>query len=122
MQTIRVEMYSEKLTELKRKKAEKQISLSEDEYNMELSKLENLILKAEKDLKENPAEKIDYQTINFWSNVQTSDGITVYYEFKMTLNSDLEITKAIENSSIGKKNPQTAILYKTSATRKVTSR
>jgi hypothetical protein len=89
---------------------------------MELSKLENLILKAEKDLKENPAEKIDYQTINFWSNVQTSDGITVYYEFKMTLNSDLEITKAIENSSIGKKNPQTAILYKTSATRKVTSR
>ena len=50
--------------------------------------------------------------IHFWSNIQTQDGIRVYYELNMKLNNDYEVIEAIENSSIGKKNQDSRIAYK----------
>lgn len=109
--TMRIEMYEEKITDLKKRKETGSYSGTEEQYKEELGQLEGALKKA-MDADASGIKKVTHYQVHFWSNIQTVDGITVYYELIVKLDNDYQITEAIENSSIGKKSSETKIVYK----------
>lgn len=114
IQSSRIEMYEEKIASLKRDKAEGKYSGTAEQYEKDAKKYQAAADDAKKKLSSISA--VEYYTINFWTNIMTSDGITVYYEIKIRLDAQFVILSAIENSSVGKKSANTKISYKKGAT------
>jgi hypothetical protein len=110
IQTMRIELYEEKIETLEQKKANGTYNGTDENYNADITKLSGAIEKAKAAI--NTMDRVSYFQIHFWSNIQTQDGITVYYELNMKLNNDYQVIEAIENSSIGKKNQDSKIAYK----------
>jgi hypothetical protein len=110
IQELRIEAYTEKIALVKDKKLAGTYTGSEDDYAKEIKKLEDALTRANELLLQ--AQRIDYFQIHYWTNIQTVDGITVYYELILKLNQDYAIIEALENSSIGKKSAASKIAYK----------
>lgn len=111
IQVMRSRMYEDRLNELEEDKKKGKYKKSDKEYEKEHSELKESCTNAKEDL-ENFKFRVSHYSIHFWSNVQTDDGITVYYEFIVKLNNDYNVTDAVINSSIGKKDKNTQIVYK----------
>lgn len=109
--SMRAEAYEQRVKDLEKEKQAGRYKKSEDEYQKEHKELNDAFLKI-KNEKDNFVERIDYILIHFWSNIQTNDGITVYYEHIIKLNNNFQVIEATVNSAIGKKSDQTQILYK----------
>lgn len=110
IQTKRIELYEEKAEELKEKKANGTYTGSDENYSTDLNKFNRAVQKSKAIVK--TIDRVTHYHIHFWTNIQTKDGITVYYELNMKLDNDYTVTEALENSSIGKINEDTKIAYK----------
>lgn len=108
---MRSRAYKERVTDLEADKAAGRYKGTEEAYQKELQTLKDAYTKAQTDA-DNYVLRADSYTIHFWSNIQTTDGITVYYEHIVTLDNSYRVTAAVVNSAIGKKDENTQILYK----------
>ena len=108
---MRAEMYKKRLTALENQKSKGTYKKSDGEYETEHTTLRENLDKSQKEADEF-TNRAEYYRIHFWSNIQTNDGITVYYEHIMKLDNDYKVIEATENSAIGKKSSETKILYK----------
>ena len=50
--------------------------------------------------------------INFWANIQTNNGLTVYYQHYVTLSDNFEVTDAKVTKAVGKESDDVEIIYK----------
>ncbi len=108
---MRSRAYKERVTDLETEKAAGRYKGTEEAYQKELQTLKDAYIKAQSEA-DNYVLRADSFTVHFWSNIQTTDGITVYYEHIVTLDNSYRVTAAVVNSAIGKKDENTQILYK----------
>ena len=108
---LRSNAYKDRIVELEKEKENGQFKGSDDEYEKEHKHLQEQYEKIKGDF-ENITNRATHYKISFWSNIQTNDGITVYYEHIVTLNNSYQVTDAEINSAIGKKSDKTEIVYK----------
>lgn len=108
---MRSRMYKTRVEDLEADKKRGAYKKSDAEYDKEHKELEDAYLKVKKQA-DNMEQRVTHFQIHFWSNIQTNDGITVYYEHIVKLDNDYQVTEATINSAIGKKSEATAILYK----------
>ena len=108
---MRAKAYQERVTEFEQEKAAGRFKGTQEAYDTEHKTLSDAHKKAQTEA-DNYKERADYYLIHFWSNIQTTDGITVYYEHIVKLNNAYQVTEATINSAIGKKDENTQILYK----------
>ncbi|MBK7128804.1 MAG: hypothetical protein IPM74_02340 [Crocinitomicaceae bacterium] len=108
---MRAKAYKERVTDLENDKASGRYKGTEDAYTKEHQSLTDAYQQAQT-AADTYVERADYYVIHFWSNIQTTDGITVYYEHIVKLNNNYQVTEATINSAIGKKDENTKILYK----------
>lgn len=117
IQEMRLDVYREKISALKQKKEKGEYKGSDQAFAEEMASLEKILHDAEESIDPTVNKVTHYQT-HFWSNIQTSDGITVYYELILKLDNNYTITEVIENSSIGKTD-ESHIAYRKNATIRV---
>ena len=108
--TARIEIYDDKITAIKDKKAKGEYTGSEENYFADINKLTRAVEKSKAIIK--TIDRVTHYQIHFWTNIQTKDGITVYYELNMKLDNGYKVIEAFENSSIGKINADSNIAYK----------
>lgn len=108
---MRAKAYKERVTDLEQEKAAGRFKGTQAEYDAQLSDLNAAAGKAQYEA-DNFKQRADYYLIHFWSNIQTTDGITVYYEHIVKLNNAYQVIEATINSAIGIKDENTQILYK----------
>ena len=108
---MRSRAYKERVTDLEKEKAAGRYKGTEEAYQKEHEELNTAWLNAQKTA-DNFVNRADYYLIHFWSNIQTTDGITVYYEHIIKLDNSYRVIEATVNSAIGKKDENTQILYK----------
>lgn len=109
IQTMRIELYAEKIAALEKKKTDGDYTGTEEAFQSDIKKLSGAIEKAKLAL--DKIDRVDYFQIHFWTNILTKDGITVYYELILKLDGNYAVTQATENSSIGKKGADSKIAY-----------
>lgn len=114
IQTMRLETYNDKIETLKSKKEAGEYHGTDEQYENDLRKLSNALKRAEETISH--IDKVSHYETHFWTNIQTKDGITVYYELIVKLDNDYKVTEAKENSSIGKKSAETKIAYQKDTT------
>ena len=110
IQVMCSEMYKERVDNLEKIKKAGRYKKSDTDYEKEHKELNDAYLKVQNDV-DNFKFRANYYQISFWSNIQTNDGITVYYEHIVKVNNDYQVIEATINSSIGKKSDATEILY-----------
>jgi hypothetical protein len=110
IQVMRSKMYKERVEDIEKSKAAGRYKKSDTDYEQEHKDLKDAYIKIQTDV-DNFKFRVSHFQISFWSNIQTNDGITVYYEHIVKLDNDLKVTEAVINSSIGKKSEATDILY-----------
>lgn len=111
IQVMRSRMYKERLDDLEKSKSIGRYKKSDAEYEKEHSELKASYTKIQEGA-DNFEYRVSHFEIHFWSNIQTNDGITVYYEHIVQLDNDYRVIDATINSSIGAKSDKTEILYK----------
>jgi len=109
--TERAKAYKERVTDLEQEKSGGQYRGTQEAYDAEHKTLNDAYLKIQSEA-DNCKNRADYYLIHFWSNIQTTDGITVYYEHIMKLNNSYNVIEATINSAIGKKDENTLPVYK----------
>lgn len=113
---MRSDAYKEMLNDLEKDKAAGKYNGTDEAYEKEHSELQEKYNGILADANSS-TNRVDYYQISFWSNIQTNDGITVYYEHIVKLNGNFEVTEAVINSAIGTKSDKTEIVYKEGATK-----
>ncbi len=111
---MRTEAYAEMLGDLEKDKKAGKYNGTDEEYDTEYGELKEKydgIVESGNNI----TNKADYYQISFWSNIQTNDGITVYYELVVKVSDAFIVTSATINSSIGTKSESTEIIYKKGA-------
>ena len=111
IQVMRARMYKERLSDLEKSKKIGRYKKSDAEYKKEHDQMQNAYDKIQVDA-DNFKFRVSHFEIHFWSNIQTNDGITVYYEHIVQLDNDYRVIDTIINSSIGAKSDKTEITYK----------
>jgi hypothetical protein len=111
IQVMRSRVYKERVADLESDKKNGRYKKTEADYEKEHQELSDAYHKVQAAV-DGHKERVTHFEIHFWSNIQTNDGITVYYEQIMHLDNDFKVTNATINSSIGAKSDKTAILYK----------
>lgn len=111
---MRSHAYQDMLTDLENDKKNGRFSGTEEAYQKEHDELKAKYDEIQQQAG-NMAKRAEYFQISFWSNVQTNDGITVYYEFIVKLDNDYKVFEALINSAIGLKSDKTEIVYKKGA-------
>lgn len=114
IQTTRIEMHSAKIESLRDQEKNGTFNGTAEELAESIHRLEQSIQSAQEALK--TIVPIDHYEVNYWSNIQTRDGITVYYEFVISLDGNFKIISVKENSSVGKISPESKIAYQSSYT------
>ncbi len=109
IQAMRITFYEEKISNLKFDKESGTYEGTIEDFQSEIKTYEDAIQKVKNILLN--IQKVDHYEIQFWSNIQCMDGITVYYELLIKIDSNMNILEAIENSSIGKKVAGSKIAY-----------
>ena len=110
IQVMRSRMYKQRVEDIEKTKAAGRYKKTDAEYEKEHQELKDAYTKVQKDV-DTFKFRVSHFQISFWSNIQTNDGITVYYEHILKLDNDYKVTEAVINSSIGKKSEATEILY-----------
>jgi hypothetical protein len=110
MQSLRIKLYEEKIQELKAAKENETYTGTSESLERDLNKLDTKLTQSKELI--DSIQRINYYETHFWTNIQTTDGITVYYELIIKQNHLFEILEARENSSIGKKGTGSKIAYK----------
>lgn len=110
MQDLRIELYEEKIASLQQAKIEGTYAGTAESYASDLKKLTDKRTQTQELIKK--IQRVDYYETHFWTNIQTMDGITVYYELIVKQDYLYQVIKALENSSIGKKSTESKIAYK----------
>ncbi len=110
IQTMRLEMYAEKIGALEKTKANGEYNGSDESYDADHKRLSETLESAKNSI--GKIKRADYYQAHFWSNIQTNSGITVYYELIVKVDDNYKVIEVIENSSIGKKTPTAKIVYK----------
>ena len=108
---LRTNAYKGRVDDLEKDKANGRYKKSDEEYEKEHKELEDAYLKIKSE-RDAVASRVDHFQIHFWSNIQTNDGITVYYEHIVKLDQNYNVIDATINSAIGKKSDKTEIVYK----------
>lgn len=108
---MRAQGYKERVTDLEAEKKAGRYGGSQEEYDQEYKELNDAYLKVQAEA-DNHQNRADHYLIHFWSNIATTDGITVYYEHIVKLNNAYQVTEATINSAIGKKDENTKPIYK----------
>jgi len=107
----RSKAYKERVADLEKDKASGVYKGTQEQYDTERKTLNDAYLKVQNEA-DNCKNRADYYLIHFWSNIQTTDGITVYYEHIIKLNNAYQVIEANINSAIGKKDENTKPIYK----------
>ena len=108
---MRTDMFKDRLASLERRRAAGSYKGSDADYEAEHKDLQEKYDAGKKEVDEFENRVLYYQ-VSFWSNIQTTDGLTVYYEYIVKLDSDYKVTEYEENSAIGKKDGNTKPLFK----------
>ena len=108
---MRAKAYKERVTDLETQKSSGRYKGTQEEYEKEHTTLKDAYTKIQNEVDTHP-NRADYYTINFWTNIQTTDGITVYYEHIVKLDNSYQVIEATINSAIGKKDENTLPIYK----------
>lgn len=111
IQVMRARMYKERLTDLEKSKKIGRYKKSDAEYDKEHKEMSESYKKIQTGA-DNFEFRVSHFEIHFWSNIQTNDGITVYYEHIVQLDNGYQVIDATINSSIGAKSDKTEITYK----------
>ena len=110
MQSLRMQLYEEKIHALNAAKENGTYAGTSESLERDLNKLDTKLTQTKELIAS--IQRVDYYETHFWKNIQTTDGITVYYELIIKQNHLFEIIEARENSSIGKKGTGSKIAYK----------
>jgi len=110
MQAMRIELYEGKINSLKQAKDDGTYAGSAEAYEADVKKLSDKLTQTHELLTK--IQRVDHYETHFWTNIQTTDGITVYYELIIKQDHLFHVIEAIENSSIGKKGSGSKIAYK----------
>lgn len=108
---MRAKAYKERVSDLENQKSTGKYKGTQAEYEKELITLKDAYTKIQNEVDTHPS-RADYYLIHFWTNIQTTDGITVYYEHIMKLDNNYQVIEATINSAIGKKDENTQPIYK----------
>jgi len=107
----RSKAYKERVSDIEKQKSGGVYKGTQEQYDTEHKTLNDAYLKVQNEA-DNCKNRVDYYLIHFWSNIQTTDGITVYYEHIVKLNNAYQVIEATINSAIGKKDENTLPIYK----------
>lgn len=110
MQSLRIQLYEEKIQALNAAKENGTYAGTSESLENDLNKLDTKRTQTKELIAS--IQRVDYYETHFWTNIQTMDGITVYYELIIKQNHLFEILEAHENSSIGKRGTGSKIAYK----------
>lgn len=107
---MRTHAYEDMINELEADKKRGAYKGTDAEYQKEHDDLSTKL--AEIKSQASGIKRAEYYQISFWTNCQTNDGITVYYEFIVKCDNDYKVFDALINSSIGAKSEKTEIVFK----------
>jgi hypothetical protein len=98
-------------TELSDQYTSGSLNKTKEEYDKMIKKTDRKIDSLQTLVKNTPAGTSGFE-VDFWANILTNNGLTVYYKHHIILNKDYTVTKHTVTSSVGKANDQQKILYK----------
>ncbi len=88
-----------------------QLNKTKDEFDAMMKRTDRKIDSMQTLLKSTPAGVSGFE-IDFWANIMTNNGLTVYYKHHLILDAEYKVTTHTVTSSVGKTNEQQKILYK----------
>lgn len=115
MESIKVNMYTNQLENLERRKKMGKYTKSDQDFESEKKALQEKIAKTKSQLNDFKP-RVTYYEVYLWSNIQCKNGLVLYMEIYFKLNDNYEVTSHRINSSIGgEKDPsKNQIMYKKS--------
>jgi len=88
-----------------------ELNKSQEEFDKMIKKTERKIDSLQTLVNNTPAGASGYE-IDFWANILTNNGLTVYYKHHIVLNKDYTVTSFKVTSAVGKANEEQKILFK----------
>lgn len=88
-----------------------QLKKTKEEFDAMMKKTDRKIDSLQILLKNTPAGVSGFE-VDFWANIMTNNGLTVYYKHHLILDAEYKVTNHTVTSSVGKTNDQQKILYK----------
>lgn len=88
-----------------------ELKKSKEEFDKMISKTDRKIDSLQKLVNSTPAGSSGYE-VDFWANILTNSGLTVYYKHHLILNKDFVVTSHKVSSAVGKTSEEQKILYK----------
>jgi hypothetical protein len=88
-----------------------ELSKTKDEFDKMMSRTDRKIDSLQNLVNTTPAGSSGYE-VDFWANILTNSGLTVYYKHHVTLNKDYVVTGYKMTSAVGKTNDEQKILLK----------
>ncbi|MFK8037765.1 MAG: hypothetical protein AB8B74_05705 [Crocinitomicaceae bacterium] len=107
---LRSDQYKKKIDDLKKRKAEKKYTGTQEEYNSDLQILERKFNKFQV-IVDSFTLRVKYFEVLFWSNIKTKHGYPVYYAHRFKLSNDFFVMASIVKSSIGNRSADNKIIY-----------
>lgn len=108
---LKIEMYEKKLRVIQGQNEKGSYPKSPEEFVKEKADLENKITMF-KEMAKTCKPKVYQYSIKYWTNVQLSNGILVYYSFDVVLNDDYKVISHTVADKIGDKDDNATIVYK----------
>ena len=87
------------------------LNKTKDEYDKMVKKTDRKIDSLQTLVNTTSAGTSGYE-VDFWANILTNSGLTVYYKHHLVLNKDYNVTSHKVSSSVGKTSEEQKILYK----------
>lgn len=88
-----------------------ELNKTREEFDKMVARTDRKIDSLQTLVKNTPAGSSGYE-IDFWANILTNTGLTVYYKHHLILNKDFVVTSEKVSSAIGKTSEEQKILYK----------
>lgn len=107
----KLEGMKEYKTELSDQFASGELSKTKDEFDKMVKKTDRKIDSLQTLVNTTPTGSSGYE-VDFWANILTNNGLTVYYKHHVILNKDYMVTSHKVSSAVGKANEDQKILYK----------
>lgn len=100
MENIKVDMYTNQLESLERRKKTGKYSGTDEKYNAEVKAKKEKIEKTKQGLV-SFSPKVTHYEIYLWTNIKTKQGKSVFIELYFKLNDDYKVVSHKINSAIG---------------------
>lgn len=100
MENIKVDMYTNQLQSLERRKKAGKYSGTEEKYNAEVKANKEKIEKTKKGLV-SFKPKVTHYEVYLWTNIKTKKGTSVFFELYFKLNDEYKVVSHKINSAIG---------------------